>query len=70
MRVGKKGESKYRLVVKEKRDRRDGKAVESLGFYEKMTGGRSNKKIDLERIKYWLSVGAKPSPTVKKLLEA
>jgi small subunit ribosomal protein S16 len=70
MRVGKKGESKYRLVVKEKRDRRDGKAVEYLGSYEKMEGGKSTKKINQDRIKYWLSVGAIPSPTVKKIIEA
>ncbi len=70
MRVGKKGESKYRLVVKEKRDRRDGKAVEYLGSFEKMAGGKSTKKINLNRIKYWLSVGARPTPTVKKIIEA
>jgi len=69
MRVGKKGESKYRLVVKEKRDRRDGKAVEILGSFEKIAGGKNIRKIDHERIKYWISVGAKPSATVKKLLE-
>ncbi|MDE2025008.1 MAG: 30S ribosomal protein S16 [Patescibacteria group bacterium] len=68
MRMGKKGESKYRLVVKERRDRRDGKAVEILGWYEKRVGGKSTKDIQLDRVKYWMSVGAKPSETVKKLL--
>jgi len=68
MRMGKKGESKYRLVVKERRDRRDGKAVEILGWYEKMQGGKSAKNIQMDRVKYWLSVGAKPSETIKKLL--
>ncbi len=68
MKTGKKGESKYRLVVKEQRDRRDGKAVEILGWYEKRAGGKSAKDIQMERVKYWISVGAKPSQTVKKLL--
>jgi small subunit ribosomal protein S16 len=68
MRVGKKGESKYRLVVKEQRDRRDGKAVEILGSYHKYTGGKEFKQINEERVKYWMSVGAQPSATVKKIL--
>jgi small subunit ribosomal protein S16 len=68
MRVGKKGESKYRLVVKERRDRRDGIAVEILGSYEKRAGGKSTKSIQMDRVKYWISVGAQPSETVKKIL--
>ena len=34
-RIGKKGERKFRVVVKEKRSRRDGKSIEVLGWYEK-----------------------------------
>lgn len=68
MRVGKKGESKYRVVVKERRDRRDGIAVEILGSYQKYVGGTENKQIKEDRVKYWLSVGATPSNTVKKIL--
>jgi len=69
MKVGKKGESKYRLVVKEQRDRRDGKAVEILGSYQKHTGKKETKQINTERVKYWISVGAKPSATVSKILK-
>lgn len=65
--IGKKGEAKYRLVVKEKRSKRDGKALEFLGFYEKRERSE-NKQIDLARVKYWISAGAKPSPTVSKIL--
>lgn len=68
MRVGKKGESKYRLVVKERRDRRDGKAVEILGSYQKYAGKTEMKQFNDERVKYWLSVGAQPSLTVRKIL--
>lgn len=68
-RTGKKGESKFRIIVKEKRDKRDGKAMEYLGWYEKRTTGEK-KQINMERVKYWLSVGAQTTPTMKKLLEA
>ncbi len=69
MRTGRKGESKYRLVVKEKRDKRDGKAVELLGWYTKTTKG-SQKVFNMERVKHWISVGAQMTPTVRTLIEA
>lgn len=67
MKMGKKGEAKYRVIVKEKRDRRDGKAVEILGWYQKTAKG-STKDIDMERVKYWVSQGAKLSSTVEKII--
>jgi small subunit ribosomal protein S16 len=68
-RTGKKGERKFRIIVKEKRDKRDGKAMEYLGWYEKRETGEK-KQINMERVNYWLSVGAQTTPTMKKLLEA
>ena len=68
-RTGKRGERKFRVVVKEKRDKRDGKAMEYLGWYEKRVTGEK-KELNTERIKYWLSVGAQTTPTMKKLLES
>ena len=65
-RVGKKGERKFRIVVKEKRSRRDGESIEVLGWYEK--GKNGLKKIDKERYEYWLSQGAKPVPAIEKLI--
>lgn len=65
--IGKKGESKFRLVVKEKRSRRDGRAIEFLGWFEKDENG-TKKQINQERLSYWLSKGAKPSPTVAKII--
>lgn len=67
--TGKKGERKFRVILKEKRDRRDGKYMENLGWYEKKATGIT-KLLKLERIKYWVSVGAQISPTVKKLIDA
>jgi len=67
MKTGKKGEAKYRLVVKEKRDRRDGSAVEYLGWFQKTTNGQK-MELKKDRIQYWVSVGAQMSPTVQKLV--
>lgn len=61
-RTGKKGERKFRIVVNERRSRRDGKAVETLGFYEK--GKEKDLKINKQRYDYWLTKGARPSKTV------
>lgn len=77
-RTGKKGERKFRIVVKEKRSRRDGNSIENLGWYIKGVGegarlrGEETKEgfnvtINKERLKYWISQGAKPSPTVSKI---
>ena len=66
--MGKRGERKFRVVVKEKRSRRDGKSVESLGWYTKTEKGIT-KNIDKERYDYWVSKGAQPSPTVSELVE-
>ena len=65
--IGRKGERKYRLVVNEKRSKRDGKPVESLGFYEKTTTNVV-KKFDDEKIAYWISKGAQLSPSVKDII--
>lgn len=68
MKMGKKGEAKYRVVVKEKRDRRDGSAVELLGWVEKTATG-TKMELKKERIAYWTTQGAQMSPTVQKLVE-
>lgn len=67
-RTGKKGERKFRVIVKEKSDRRDGSYMENLGWYEK-TASKITKELKMDRINYWISVGAKPSATVQQLME-
>jgi len=67
-RTGRKGERKFRLVVKEKRSKRDGKPVDTLGFYEKTTT-QEIKNFDNDKIKYWLSQGAQLTSSVKEVLE-
>lgn len=66
--TGRKGEKKYRIVVKEKRSDRDGRAIETLGWYERK-GKEEKKSIDMNRLKYWVSVGARPSETVEKIIK-
>ncbi len=65
--IGRRGERKYRIVVKEKRSKRDGKAIEFLGWYEKTTQGVT-KEINTDKVKYWQERGAQLSPAVKALL--
>lgn len=67
-RTGRKGERKFRLVVKEQRSKRDGEPVDTLGFYEKTTTNEV-KDFDNDKIKYWLSKGAQLTPSVKDVLE-
>ena len=68
MRIGAKGKPFYRLVVKEKRSKRDGKYIENLGTYDPMM---QPAKVDLkhERIQYWIGVGAQPTETVASLIK-
>jgi len=68
MRIGAKGKPFYRLVVKEKRSKRDGKYLENLGTYNPMLDpAEVNLKHD--RIQYWIGVGAQPTETVKSLIK-
>lgn len=67
-RTGKRGERKYRIVVKEKRSKRDGGFIDLLGFYEKRIGGGIIKKVDMEKIEHWKKNGAQISPAVEQLL--
>ena len=65
-RVGKKNQPSFKIVVTDKRKPpRAGRFTEEVGFYNPKT---KEKVLKAERIKYWLSVGAKPSDTVHNLL--
>ena len=60
----------YRIVVADSRSPRDGRFIERLGTYNPMVAKDSENRITLkeERIKYWLSQGAKPSDRVARFL--
>jgi small subunit ribosomal protein S16 len=65
-RKGKKNQPFFRVVVIDKRrSSKGGRPSEILGYVDPLTKKKSLKK---ERILYWISVGAKPSPTVHNLL--
>jgi len=68
MRVGKRKQPSYRVVVADSRSPRDGRIIEAIGHY----GPRqepSEIAIDSDRAVFWLERGAQPSNTVRKLLE-
>lgn len=67
-RIGRKGEAKFRLVVKEKRSKRDGAAIDTIGFVERGIGRKITKQIDEAKLKFWQSRGALLSPAAEKAL--
>ena len=59
----------YRIVVQDSRKPRDGTTIEEIGTYQPVTQTEGNQvTVDMERAKYWISVGAQPTETVKKIL--
>ena len=66
-RLGKKKKPVYRLVVADKRNPRDGKTIEDIGQYNPLIEPIF-LKVNEERVKYWISVGAQPTQTVQRLL--
>ena len=69
-RVGRTGKPMYRLIAIDEHLKRDGKAVEIIGSYDPSQKDKSRKlKVKSDRVKYWLSVGAKPTTTVASLLK-
>jgi small subunit ribosomal protein S16 len=67
-RQGAKKNPAYRVVVADKRNARDGAFVEILGYYDPTTTPET-VSIDHDRLAYWLSVGARPSDTVRTLVK-
>jgi small subunit ribosomal protein S16 len=67
-RAGAKNSPVYRIVVADGRSPRDGKFIEELGTYHPLQKG-TNYTVNLERAKYWLSVGAQPSDTVYSFIK-
>jgi small subunit ribosomal protein S16 len=66
-RIGKKKKAFYRVVVIEKSRPRDGRVRELVGTYDPLKKP-AEIKLDAERIKYWLGVGAQPSDTVRSFI--
>ncbi len=66
--TGTKNRKTYRFIAIEEGKRRDGRAIETLGFYNPLV---KPPQISLkrDRVDYWLSVGAKLTPAVEKLMK-
>ncbi len=67
-RQGKKRAPFYHIVVADSRSPRDGKIIEQLGTYDPMTEP-ATIKLDKEKVEAWIKNGAKPTDTVKALIE-
>ena len=65
-RMGAKKAPFYRVVVADARSPRDGKFIESIGYYDPVTTP-ANVKIDEEKAMKWMGNGAQPTDTVKSL---
>jgi small subunit ribosomal protein S16 len=58
----------YRLCAMEKRAPRNGRVIEELGWYDPIAPEERQLSLNLDRIDYWLSVGAQPSDTARTLI--
>ena len=60
----------FKLVVAESSARRDGKFIEALGIYDPQFKREEEQiQFKLDRVDYWMSVGAKPTDTAKTLIK-
>jgi small subunit ribosomal protein S16 len=59
----------FNIVATDSRNRRDGRFIERIGFYNPVAaGGEQNVRIAQDRLAYWQGVGAQLSPTVARLV--
>jgi small subunit ribosomal protein S16 len=65
-RMGAKKRPSYRIVAADSRAPRDGAFIEIVGFYDPITEP-ATIKVDVDRARYWLGVGAQPTDTVRSL---
>ena len=69
-RLGRKHRPFYRIAVMDSRSARNSKSIEDVGTYDPMVRDKSQRvTLDMDRIDYWMSVGAKPSDNVAVLIK-
>lgn len=69
-RGGAKKQPFYHIVATDSRSRRDGRYIERLGYYNPVARGSATEvQLDLERVDYWVSVGAQMSDRVRKVVK-
>ena len=67
-RIGLKGQPSYRIIVTDKRNARDAKPIETIGWYNPRTRP-STEVVDEERALYWLGVGAQPTDAIQRIFD-
>jgi small subunit ribosomal protein S16 len=69
-RGGSKKNPYYYVTVSDKRNARNGRFIERVGFYNPMArGSEETLRLDMDRVKYWQGQGAKPSERVATLIK-
>jgi len=69
-RLGRRHRPFFRICVMDARKPRDGKAIEEVGCYDPMLPDKAQRvQLKMERIDYWISVGAQPSENVAALIK-
>jgi small subunit ribosomal protein S16 len=69
-RGGSKKRPFYNLVATDSRNRRDGRFIERVGFYNPVASeGEEGLRIALDRVEYWTGTGAQVSPAVARLVK-
>lgn len=69
-RMGRTHRPFYRISVMDAQMKRDGKTIEDIGHYDPMVPDKSQRvKLNLERLDYWLGVGAQPTEKVAVLIK-
>jgi small subunit ribosomal protein S16 len=69
-RSGAKKRPFYNMVVADSKDRRDGRFIERVGFYNPVAAGpEEGLRVAMDRLEYWRSTGAQLSPTVARLVK-
>jgi len=69
-RGGSKKRPFYNIVVTDSRNRRDGRFIERLGFYNPVASGNAEGlRVAQDRVSYWVGVGAQLSPAVARLVD-
>ena len=69
-RLGRKHRPFYRICAMDAREKRDGKTIEELGTYDPMVREKSERvHLNMERVDYWIGVGAQPTEKVAVLIK-
>ncbi len=70
-RRGARRKPSYSLVAADSRNKRDGRFIEKVGFYNPLANSNTSARmnISMHRIQHWIARGARLSPTVKRLIK-